>query len=95
MSRQEFRYEFEAKVPIDEVKASLLLAIWSCEALHGAAQVRLDVGHHIDTAARSCVISSDTPVGLDTNRLFVAFVSREFGPDSFTVHHIRQDSPTH
>jgi hypothetical protein len=72
-------------VPIEEVEATLLLAIWGTESLHGEAQTRLDAGHFLDRDRRACAIDAGTPVGRDVNRLFVGFLGREFGPESFHV----------
>jgi len=80
-----YRYVFGKCVPIEEVEASFLLAILATEGLHGEANVRLDVAHFMDLAERACVIDAGTPVGRDLNRLFVQFVSREFGHDAFDV----------
>jgi hypothetical protein len=79
------RYTFKPDVPIEEAKTSLLLAILATESLHGEAVVRLDAAHYFDTTKRACVIDAGTPVGRDINRLFVGFLHREFGPDSFSV----------
>jgi hypothetical protein len=48
MSRELYRYSFPPHVPIEEVEATLLLAIWGTESLHGEAQVRLDAAHLLD-----------------------------------------------
>jgi hypothetical protein len=88
MTTELYRYDFEETVPIEDIEASLLLAVWSCEALHGEAQVRLDAAHYLDPAERACVIDANTPVGRDVNKLFVAFLRREFGADTFHVRRI-------
>ncbi len=88
MSTEIYRYDFEEVVPTEEIEASLLLAVWSCEALHGEAQVRLDAAHFLDVAERQCVIDANTPVGRDLNKLFVGFLRREFGEDIFQVNRI-------
>ena len=93
MTSSVYRYAFTSDVPIEEIEASLLLAIWGCETLHGEAQTRLDAAHFLDPAMRACVIDAGTPVGRDLNRLFIGFVSREFGPDSFDVERI-ESTPT-
>ena len=86
-----YRYCFNEPVATEDVEASLLLAIWGCEALHGEAQTRLDASHYLDRAARACVIDAGTAVGRDLNRLFLTFLRREFGEDAFKVE--RVDSP--
>lgn len=88
MTSNVYRYTFASDVPIEEIEALLLLAIWGCEALHGEARTRLDAAHFLDPAMRACVIDAGTPVGRDLNRLFIGFVSREFGPDSFDVERV-------
>ncbi len=89
-----YRYDFDEKVQSEDLEAALLLAIWSCEALHGEAQTRLDAAHFLDPAKRACVIDAGTPVGRDLNRLFVGFIGREIGADAFTVKRVaHHDQP--
>jgi hypothetical protein len=85
MSAEVFRYRFGTNAPIEEVEASLLLAVLAAENLHGEAVVRLDARHRFDAEARECVIDGASPAGLDLNKLFAGFLSREFGAGSFTV----------
>ena len=88
MSNEIYRYTFLPAVALDEVEATLLLAIWGAESLHGESQVRLDAGHLLDRGRRACVIDAGTPVGQDVNRLFVGFLRREFDDDSFRVERV-------
>ena len=76
---------------MEEIEASLVLAIMATESLHGQSDVRLDAAHAFDAAKRTCVIDADTVVGRDLNRLFVGFLSREFGEDTFQVEHVATD----
>ncbi len=92
MSRQLYRYEFNPDAPIEEVEASLVLAVLATESLHGESQTRLDASHCFDSTRRACVIDAGTPVGRDFNRLFIGFVRREFGEDVFRVERIESDS---
>jgi len=85
MTRELYRYTFTPDVPLEDLEASLLLAVLATESLHGEAQVRLDAAHYLDPAKRACVIDAGTPVGRDINRLFVGFLSREFGEDAFRL----------
>lgn len=85
MSKEPYRYLFPPHVPLEDIEATLLLAIWGAESLHGESQVRLDAAHYFDRNRRACVIDGGTPVGRDLNRLFVGFVRREFGVDAFSV----------
>ncbi len=88
MTKELYRYTFKPDVPLEDLEASLLLAVLSAESLHGEAQVRLDAAHFFDPDQRACVIDAGTPVGRDVNRLFVGFVRREFGEDSFQVERV-------
>jgi hypothetical protein len=88
MSKELYRYSFPSNVPLEEIEATLLLALWGAESLHGEPQVRLDAAHFLDPDRRACVIDAATPVGRDVNRLFVGFVQREFGADAFRVERV-------
>lgn len=88
MTKELYRYNFNSAVPLEDIEASLLLAIVATESLHGEAQVRLDAAHFFDQDRRACVIDADTAVGRDVNRLFVGFIRREFGEDSFRVERV-------
>lgn len=94
MTKDLYRYAFTANAPIEEVEASLLLAVMATESLHGEAQTRLDVAHFLDPAKRACVIDAGTPVGRDLNRLFTGFLAREFGEDAFNVERVDSQSTT-
>jgi hypothetical protein len=88
MNKELYRYSFLPHVPLEEIEATLLLAVWGTASLHGEAQVRLDAAHFLDRDQRACVIDATTPVGRDINRLFVGFVQREFGNDAFRVERV-------
>lgn len=83
-----YRYEFAQAVEIEEVEATLVLAVAAAENLHGAAQVRLDAEFAFDPVLRVGVVNAATPVGRDLNKLFAGFLAREFGPDSFRVERV-------
>jgi hypothetical protein len=91
MTKELYRYAFPPHVPLEEVEATLLLAIWGTESLHGEAQVRLDAAHSLDPDRRACVIDAGTPVGRDLNRLFAHFVRREVSEDSYRVDRVTTD----
>jgi hypothetical protein len=88
-----YRYRLDDAVPAADAEATLVLSILAVEALHGEAQARLDAAHAFDAKLRTVVIDATTPVGRDFNRLFLGFLSREFGPGSFRVERVAQ-SPT-
>lgn len=88
MTHHIHRYQFPNDIPIEEIEASLLLAIFAAENLHGESLVRLDAAHAMDRDRRVCVIDANTQVGRDINQLFIGFVRREFGEDSFRVERV-------
>jgi hypothetical protein len=88
MTKELYRYTFPPHVPVEEIEATLLLALWGAESLHGETQVRLDAAHFLDRDRRACVIDAGTPVGRDVNRLFVGFIRREFGSEAFKVERV-------
>ena len=92
MTADLYRYDFDETVATEDIESALLLAVWGCEALHGEAQTRLDAAHYFDPAKSACVVDSRTPVGLDLNRLFVGFISREIGMDAFTIERIAEET---
>lgn len=85
MSREVYRYEFEATVDLQEVETSLLLAIMSIESLHGESQAFLDIHHLWDAQQRVCVVDAGTEVGRNLNRLLIGYLRREFSPHQFRV----------
>jgi hypothetical protein len=95
MTKELYRYSFQPQVAFEEIEASLVLAIFAVESLHGEAQVRLDAAHFLDRDRRACVIDAGTAVGQDLNRLFVGFVRREFGEDSFRVERLDRAEGDH
>ncbi len=87
-----YRYQFDADVSVQEVEATLALALVATECLFGSERLRLDAPHYFDAEARACVVSADTPAGRALARLFVGFARREFGSEAFRVE--RVDRPT-
>lgn len=85
-----YRYTFQPSVQMTEVEASLLLATWSCEALHGESQVRLDAGHVLDELQHKLVIDATTKVGKDLNRILTGFLQREYRAMDFTVERVSE-----
>ena len=96
-----YRYTFNTETTPEEIECTLLLSVVAAEALHGEAQVRLDAFYSLDRKQKLCDIDATTKVGQDLNRLFVGFISREFGTDAFVVSrsslstHPRQREGTH
>jgi hypothetical protein len=94
MTKELYRYAFHPHVPLEEIAASLLLAVWGAVNLHGEDRVAADAAHSLDPLRRACVIDAGTPVGRDLNRLFAHFVRRELSEDAYRVDRIVTD-PNH
>lgn len=88
MKRQRFRYSFGPNIPGPELEGTLTLALIAAEGLHGEAQLRLDASHLLAADRSACVIEVRGQAGHDLNKLFVNFLSREFGRDSYGVERI-------
>ncbi len=84
-----FKYRFTDSLHMPDVEAAFVLAIFAVESIYGESDTRLLAEHALDADKRSCVIDSSTAIGRDLNRLFVGFLTREFGPDVFTVERIQ------
>lgn len=94
MNNDGYRYTFGERIPSHDIESTLLMAIWSCEAIHGEDQTRLDAQHAFDADKRTCVIDAGTAVGRDFNKFFASLIRREFGADSFNVQRTAQLSGT-
>jgi hypothetical protein len=92
MTKELYRYAFHPHVPLEEIAASLLLAVWGAVSLHGEDRVAADATHSLDPHRRACVIDAGTPAGRDLNRLFAHFVRRELSADSYRVDRIVTDT---
>lgn len=79
------RYTFDRRVPVDELEATLTLAVLAAEALHGPARVRLGAPHALDADARTVVLATRGAPARDLNLVFAGFAEREFGASAFTV----------
>jgi hypothetical protein len=88
-----YRFTFTRDVPMDDVEQALVLALMVVEVLHGDAKTRLGVGHAFDRKRRLCVVDATTTEGKDLCKLMVGFLTREFGPDAFTVRPTRVRRP--
>ena len=80
-----YRYRIDPVVSLDEIEHTLLICLLAVQALHGEADARLSVGHHLDRRRRVCVVDGRTPEGRDLAKLFTGFLAREFGPTAFAV----------
>jgi hypothetical protein len=90
MARLVYRYTLGESVPAEEVEVTLLLAIIATESLHGEVGSRLDMSHAFDADRRVVAIDAATDAGRDLNKLFVGFLTKEYGPAAFRVERVEQ-----
>lgn len=88
MNRDVYRYSFDDKAGMADVRDSLFLAVFSAEGVHGRAQVRLEAAFSLDEKSRACVIDGATPAGRTVARVFTELLTRQFGEDAFTVERV-------
>lgn len=94
MSRDVYRYTFDERTPMNEVRDSLFLAVFSAEGIHGQAQVRLDAAFRLEEAKHACVVDAATAVGRTIAQVFTGLLTREFGEDAFTVERLTEAPET-
>ena len=92
MTPQIFKYSFTETVLMSDVEATFVLAVIAMEALYGESETRLFAEHAMDLTAHTCVIDASTDLGRDLNCLFVVFLIREYGPDSFCMERVATDA---
>ncbi len=88
-----YRYIFSSELPLEEIEATLILAIVGAEALHGETALQLASCYELNSVERNCVVDAETPAGHDLNRLFAGFLLREFGPSSFDIRRTAAEIP--
>src|SRR5687767_12147290 len=88
MPSEMYRYTFGPGVSRDAVEDTLTLVLLAVAGLHGDAPARLEAAHTLDRDRAACVIEARGPAGRDANVLFLSFLTREFGPDAFTVERV-------
>lgn len=84
-----FKYSFSESLSMTDVESAFVLAILATESIHGESETRLLAEHTMDLDKRACVVDAGTEVGRDLNRLFVGFLRREFGDDSFNLERVQ------
>jgi hypothetical protein len=94
MSNNAYRYQFDPQLNIAEVEATFTLAVLASESLHGESRVRLEGRHGFNAVERTRTIFASNEVGQDLSRLFLGFLSREFGANTFSVEGVDTPSET-
>lgn len=91
MKHEVYRFEFTARVGMDDVQHALDLAALAVESLYGRALMKMEQPYYVNTGGRFCVVDADTALGRDIAQVFTGFMRHGFGEGGFTVE--RVDSP--
>jgi hypothetical protein len=85
MPRNVYRYTISDSVRLADARATLDLALFGAQALHGESRVRLDARYAFDAEKRTLAIDASTDVGECLNQLFVGYLRQEYGDGAFRV----------
>ena len=88
--RELYRFRFTDETPDGKIAQLLLLAAINTENIFGEAQMRLDARFHIDRGARVVEIDRSSEVGRCIAKLFVRYISKEFGDGCYTVERVAE-----
>ncbi len=88
MVSQVYRYELSDDVPMEDVEATIVIALASLESLHGDVEVQLAAPYYLDVGQRTCIVDASAPIGRDFARLLAGLLRREFGPTAYRVQRV-------
>lgn len=94
MTAQWYRFIIGNEADFKEAEATLHLAILAAEGLYGESRVRMDVSYRADERCAAILINGGTATGDALVRIFTSLLSREYGPDSFSVRRAPVPQPT-
>lgn len=86
-----YRIRFDRGIPDEHIEQRLLLAALNTENVFGEAAMRLDASFRFDRTSKVCLIDRGTEVGRHIAKLFIAYISKEFGDDCFSVERTQAD----
>ncbi len=90
MKREVYRFVIDDSISMDEVEATLLLAILAVECLFGESRIRMEAAYSIAKDKHTCVIDATNDVGESICRVFTGYLTREFWDNAFTVRPITE-----
>jgi hypothetical protein len=88
------RFSFDPRIPLADAEASLLLAAVAAEGLFGESAVRLGFSYFADAPRRAFLLDATNAVGMAIARMFMRFLTGEFGASAFDVHRMSSPSAT-
>ena len=89
---EKYRFRFTDDIGNREIEERLFLAATNTENVFGEAAMRLDASFRFDKAQRVCLIDGGTAVGRHLAKLFISYVSKDFGDDAYTVERVADEA---
>lgn len=87
-----YQIRFNKDISNEHIEQRLFLSALNTENVFGEAAMRLDASFKFDRKSRICLIDRGTEVGRHIARLFIAYISKEFGEDCYSVERIEAGS---
>jgi hypothetical protein len=91
MIQDAYRFKFAECVDLRDARDTLLLAALATEGLYGEARVRMDAAYAVDAPLQVIVVDEATQVDQDVSGVFTSLLTKEFGPDAFSVRRLNQE----
>jgi len=88
---EKYRFRFADGITNEQIEERLFLAATNTENVFGEAAMRLDASFRFDKAQRVCVIDRGTAVGRHLAKLFISYISKDFGDDAYTVERVADE----
>lgn len=85
MNRTVYKIQFASELPVGMVDFHLMTAARATESLYGRNAVRLDGAARISPKSHTVTIDAETEVGIDLAKIFMGFMTSDFGEKSFIV----------
>ncbi|MEN6358247.1 MAG: hypothetical protein ABFD83_14335 [Armatimonadota bacterium] len=85
MNRTVYKIQFAKRLPVGMVDYHLMTAALAAESLYGRNAVRLDAVARLNSKNRTVIIDAETQVGVDLAKMFMGFMTNEYGEKSFAV----------
>jgi hypothetical protein len=79
LTRTVYRFTFDDRVAIEDVKRVLALSTIPVESLHGESAMLVDGRFSVNKRRRTCLIDAESQVGSDLAKVFAGFLNARAG----------------
>lgn len=87
-----YRFRFADAIGNAQIEQRLFMAAANTESVFGEATMRLDATFRFDRERRVCEIDRGTDVGRHLAKLFISYISNDFGDDAYTVERVADET---